>query len=172
MPWDAAQQTGSRVIFVWETTDLVKWGNERLYSSSDTIYGNVFQHPNVIDLDILALDSAGNNYLRSLKDKSATTVFVEYSKSGLFGSWARAGGSSGIITSRVEGPAAYRDNQVDAKAHVLLDFYGSDGYRPYESTNPKGDVWTASDRSAFPSNLGHGSLLPINQTLYNVANNK
>jgi hypothetical protein len=126
----------------------------------------------VIDLDILPLDSMGKSYLRFLKDESSKTVFMEYTTDGLFGSWTRAGGSSGIITSGVEGPAAFRDNQVDAKVHVLLDFYGGDGYRPYESSNPQGNVWTASDRSAFPTNLRHGSVLPVNQTLYNVINNK
>ncbi|KAF3018553.1 hypothetical protein E8E14_012579 [Neopestalotiopsis sp. 37M] len=228
--WDAAQRTGSRGIFVWESTDLVNWTNERLvtvedatagmvwapeaiwdtsknqylvhwaskfYSTSDTSHtgspSNIiiryaytsdfktFTAPktyidkstfNVIDLDILPLDNSGSNYLRFLKDESAKTVFVEYSTSGLFGSWTRAGGSSGIITSSVEGPAAYRDNQVDGKVHVLLDFYGSDGYRPYESTNPKGNVWTASSRSAFPSNLRHGSVLSVNQSLYDAVNSK
>lgn len=28
--WDAATRTGSRSIFVWESTDLVNWGKERL----------------------------------------------------------------------------------------------------------------------------------------------
>ncbi|ETS78130.1 hypothetical protein PFICI_10192 [Pestalotiopsis fici W106-1] len=228
--WDAAQRTGSRGIFVWESTDLVNWTGERLvvvedatagmvwapeaiwdasknqylvhwaskfYSTSDASHtgspSNIviryaytsdfktFTSPktyidkstfNVIDLDILPLDNTGSNYLRFLKDETAKTVFVEYSTSGLFGSWTRAGGSSGIITSAVEGPAAYRDNQVDGKVHVLLDFYGSDGYRPYESTNPMGNSWTASSRSAFPSNLRHGSVLPINQSLFDSVNSK
>ncbi|KAH6647362.1 glycoside hydrolase family 43 protein [Truncatella angustata] len=228
--WDAAQRTGSRGIFVWDTTDLVNWKNERLvvvedttagmvwapeaiwdaskgqylvhwaskfYSSSDTKHtgtpSNIriryaytsdfktFTAPqtyidkstyDVIDLDILPLDNTGKNYLRFLKDETAKKVFVEYSTSGLFGSWTRAGGSSGVIMSGVEGPAAYRDNLADAKVHVLLDFYGSDGYRPYESTNPNGNVWTASDRSGFPSNLRHGSVLPVNQSLYTAINNK
>ncbi|KAI1847533.1 hypothetical protein JX265_000784 [Neoarthrinium moseri] len=228
--WDAAQRTGSRGIFVWESTDLVNWNNERLvtveestagmvwapeaiwdpsknqyfvhwaskfYSSSDTKHtgtpSNIriryaytsdfktftapqtyinYSPTNIIDLDILPLDTSNTNYLRFMKDETAKTVFLEYSNSGLFGSWTRAGGSSGIITSGVEGPAAYRDNQVDNKVHVLLDFYGSDGYRPYESTNPKGNTWTASSRSAFPANLRHGSVLPINQTLYDAVNKK
>lgn len=107
-----------------------------------------------------------------MKDESAKTVFLEYSTTGLFGSWTRAGGSGGIITSGVEGPAAYRDNKDDAKIHVLLDFYGGDGYRPYESTDPKGNKWTASSRSGFPSNLRHGSILPINQTIYDALSKK
>ncbi|KAK6212600.1 hypothetical protein LQW54_005186 [Pestalotiopsis sp. IQ-011] len=127
---------------------------------------------NVIDLDILPLDTTGTNYLRFLKDETAKTVFVEYTTSGLFGSWTSAGGSAGIITSAVEGPAAYKENQVDCKIHVLLDFYGSDGYRPYESTNPTGNMWSASSRSGFPTRLRHGSVLPVNQTLYDAVNSK
>ncbi|KAI5923517.1 glycosyl hydrolase [Camillea tinctor] len=228
--WDAAQRTGSRGIFVWESTDLVNFSGERLvtvedstagmvwapeaiwdasknqylvhwaskfYSSSDTGHTGTpstiriryaytsdfktFSSPqtyidysptNIIDLDILPLDNTGNNYLRFMKDESAKTVFVESSSTGLFGSWTRAGGSSGIIASGVEGPAAYHDNTEDGKVHVLLDFYGSDGYRPYESTDPAANKWSASNRSKFPSNLRHGSILPINQTFYNALNAK
>ncbi|KAF3068286.1 hypothetical protein GL218_08285 [Daldinia childiae] len=228
--WDASQRTGSRGIFVWESTDLVNFGNERLVNVEDSTAGMVwapeaiwdaskgqylvhwaskfysasdsghtgspsniriryaytsdfktFTQPqtyidyaptNIIDLDIVPLDTQGKSYLRFMKDESAKTVFLEYSTTGLFGSWTRAGGNSGIITSGVEGPAAYRDNKDDAKVHVLLDFYGSDGYRPYESTDPKGNKWTASSRSGFPSNLRHGSILPINQTLYDALSKK
>ncbi|KAI0875756.1 glycoside hydrolase family 43 protein [Hypoxylon argillaceum] len=228
--WDAAQRTGSRGIFVWESTDLVNFNNERLvtvedatagmvwapeaiwdvsknqylvhwaskfYSTSDTRHtGNpstiriryaytsdfiTFTAPqtyidysptNIIDLDILPLDSEGKNYLRFMKDESIKTVFMEYSSNGLFGPWTRAGGGSGIITSGVEGPASYRDNTQDSKVHVLLDFYGSDGYRPYESTDPKNNKWTASSRTGFPSNLRHGSILPINQTLFDALSRK
>ncbi|KAI0904723.1 glycoside hydrolase family 43 protein [Ustulina deusta] len=228
--WDAAQRTGSRGIFVWESTDLVNFNNERLvtvedgtagmvwapeaiwdasknqylvhwaskfYSASDPNHtGNpstiriryaytsdfkTFTAPqtyidysptNIIDLDILPLDNEGKSYLRFMKDESRKTVFMEYSSSGLFGTWTRAGGSSGIITSGVEGPAAYRDNTQDSEVHVLLDFYGSDGYRPYESTDPKNNKWTASSRTGFPSNLRHGSILPINQTLFDALSEK
>jgi hypothetical protein len=97
---------------------------------------------------------------------------MEYSTSGLFGTWTRAGGSSGIITSGVEGPASYWDNQVSDKVHVLLDFYGGNGYAPYESTNPKNNVWTASSTSAFPTGLRHGSVLPVNQTLLDAVKAK
>lgn len=127
---------------------------------------------NIIDLDILALDNEGKNYLRFMKDESIKTVFMEHSSTGLFGPWTRAGGSSGIITSGVEGPAAYRDNTQDSKIHVLLDFYGSDGYRPYESVDPKNNKWTASSRTGFPSNLRHGSILPINQTIFDALTRK
>lgn len=40
--WDAAQRTGSRGIFVWESTDLVNWGNERLVMVEDTTAGMVW----------------------------------------------------------------------------------------------------------------------------------
>ncbi|KAI0168893.1 glycoside hydrolase family 43 protein [Hypoxylon sp. FL1284] len=228
--WDAAQRTGSRGIYVWESTDLINFGGERLvtvedssagmvwapeaiwdaakgqylvhwaskfYSASDSRHAGspsniriryaytsdfkTFSTPetyidyaptNIIDLDILPLDTEGKSYLRFMKDESAKGVFLEYSTTGLFGTWTRAGGSRGIIASSVEGPAAYRDNEDDAKVHVLLDYYSSDGYRPYESTNPEGNAWTASSRSGFPSNLRHGSILPVNQTLYDALSKK
>ncbi|KAI1341140.1 glycosyl hydrolase [Xylariaceae sp. FL0016] len=228
--WDAAQRTGSRGIFVWESSDMVNWTGERLvtvedatagmvwapeaiwdpsknqylvhwaskfYSSSDTRHTGsastsriryahtsdfkTFSAPQtyidyspmtIIDLDILPLDDEGKNYLRFMKDESAKTVFMEYTSDGLFGTWTRAGGSKGTITSGVEGPAAYHDNKVDNKVHVLLDFYGSDGYRPYESTDPEANKWTASSRTGFPKNLRHGSVMPINQTLYDALSKK
>jgi hypothetical protein len=123
-------------------------------------------------LDILPLDSEGKNYLRFMKDESKKEVFMESSTTGLFGTWTRAGGSSGIITSGVEGPAAYRDNTQDSKVHVLVDFYGGDGYRPYESTDPKNNKWTASTRTGFPANLRHGGVLPINQTIFDALSRK
>lgn len=115
---------------------------------------------NIIDLNILPLGD--NAYARFMKDETAKTVFTEVSTTGLFGTWTRPGSATTTIASGVEGPAAYWDNQVAGKAHLLLDFYGSDGYRPYESTDVKGGKWTASDRANFPKNLRHGSVLPIN----------
>ncbi|CAN9220041.1 unnamed protein product [Alternaria sp. RS040] len=218
--WDASQRTGSRGIFVWESTDLVTWTNERLVTVEDSTAGMVWapsaiwdeakgqyfvhwaskfyptsdpQHTgapssiriryaytkdfktftapqdyinrsptNIIDQEFLAL---GNNaYARFLKDESAKTVFTEISTNGLFGTWSRPAGANAIIASGVEGPAPYWDNQVAGKAHLLLDFYGADGYRPYESSDVKGGKWTASDRSAWPQNLRHGSVLGVNAT--------
>lgn len=40
--WDAAQRTGSRGIFVWESTDLVNWTNERLVVVEDATAGMVW----------------------------------------------------------------------------------------------------------------------------------
>jgi hypothetical protein len=118
---------------------------------------------NIIDLNILPLGD--KTYARFMKDETAKTVFTEISTTGLFGTWTRPAGSNAIITSGVEGPAAYWDNQVDGKAYLLLDFYGSDGYRPYETTDVKSGKWTASNRSGFPKNLRHGSVLPVNATI-------
>lgn len=40
--WDAAQRTGSRGIFVWESTDLVNFNNERLVVVEDATAGMVW----------------------------------------------------------------------------------------------------------------------------------
>ncbi|KAF1993487.1 glycoside hydrolase family 43 protein [Amniculicola lignicola CBS 123094] len=226
--WDASQRTGSRGIFVWESTDLVNWTGERLVTVEDATAGMVwapsaiwdsvkgqylvhwaskfyptsdpkhtgspsairirsaytsdfktFSTPqdyinksptNVIDLDILPLGN--NSYARFLKDETAKTVFTEISTTGLFGTWTRPGGASAVIASGVEGPAVYWDNAVEGKARLLLDFYGSDGYRPYESVDVKGGKWTASDRSGWPKNLRHGSVLPISAGFASAVTNK
>ncbi|KAK3303397.1 glycoside hydrolase family 43 protein [Chaetomium strumarium] len=249
--WDAAQRTGSRGIFVWESSDLVKWGNERLvvvedatagmvwapeaiwdpakgqylvhwaskfYSASDprhtgsptttiriryayTSDFRTFTAPqtlidksptNIIDLTILPFtttttntntNSSSNNnnnnnnnnsFLRFMKDETRKTVFVEVSETGLFGTWTRPGGDSAVIEHNVEGPAAYWDNAVPGKVHLLVDFYGGDGYRPYESTNPRSNAgWVASSTTSsstnaagFPRGLRHGSVLPVDERLY------
>jgi len=102
-----------------------------------------------------------------MKDESRKNVFVEVSTTGLFGNWTRPGGGSAVIQASVEGPAAYWDNSVPGKAHLLLDFYGGDGYRPFESASPGSNAgWSASNRDGFPKNLRHGSVLPVNASLY------
>jgi len=215
--WDASQRKGSRSIFVWESTDLITWNNERLVSVEDATAGMVWapsatwdgakgeylvhwaskfyptSDPNhtgspsairiryaytkdfrtfsapqdyinrsptsTIDLEFLPLGN--NSYARFMKDESAKTVYTEISTTGLFGTWTRPAGSNAVIASGVEGPAVYWDNQVAGKAHLLLDFYGSDGYRPYEASDVKTGKWSASDRGAWPKNLRHGSVLPV-----------
>jgi hypothetical protein len=217
--WDASQRTGSLAIFIWESTDLVTWTNERLVTVEDPTAGMVwapsaifdtqkgqylvhwasrfyptsdpkhtgpssanriryaytsdfktFSTPkdyinksptNIIDLEFLPL---GNNaYARFLKDEDKKAVFTEVSTNGLFGTWTRPGGSNAFINTAnsAEGPAPYWDNKVEGKAHLLLDFYGGDGYRPYESVDVKGGKWSASERSAWPKGLRHGSVLPV-----------
>ncbi|KAK4147585.1 glycoside hydrolase [Dichotomopilus funicola] len=232
--WDAAQRTGSRGIYVWESTDLINWEQERLVVVEDETAGMVWapeaiwdpeqgqylvywaskfyltSDPNhtgspsntriryaytadfttfttpqtlidksptdIIDLTILPVpddDDTSNtttsSFLRFMKDETLKTVFVEVSSTGLFGTWTRPGGDSAIIQSNVEGPAACWDNTEPGKAHLLLDFYGGDGYRPFESTDPgRNDVnaWTDSERGAFPSDLRHGSVLPVGKGAY------
>ena len=124
----------------------------------------------VIDLEFLSF--GGDKYARFVKDETAKTVFTEVSTDGLFGTWTRPQGEGSIIESGVEGPAVYWDNEVEGKAHLLLDFYGADGYRPYESTDVEGGVWTPSDRSAWPANLRHGSVMPITKEQGDALNAK
>ncbi|KAJ9151301.1 Glycoside hydrolase family 43 protein [Pleurostoma richardsiae] len=221
--WDASERTGSRGIFVWESTDLVNWVNERLVIVEDSTAGMVWAPEAIWDaqkgqylvhwaskfyaasdlnhtgtptniriryaytsdfqtftapqtyidrsptdiIDLTILPVLNQTFLRFMKDETLKTVFVEYSTNGLFGNWTRPGGSSAVIESAVEGPAAYWDNQVAGRAHLLLDFYGGDGYHPYETRNPESNSgWTASNTTGFPTGLRHGSVLPINATVY------
>jgi hypothetical protein len=229
--WDAAQRKGSRGIYVWESTDLVNWNNERLvivegatagmvwapealwdadkgmylvhwaskfYSSADsghtgtpgatmiryahTADFKTFTTPqtyidhspySTIDLTVLPVlansSSNGITHLRFAKNESNPSVYLETSSNGLAGPWSRPGGPSAVITTGVEGPAAYWDNTIANKAHVLLDFYNSDGYRPYEQSGPNwSNTWTTSSRTGFPTGLRHGSVLPITSSQYNA----
>ncbi|KFY33312.1 hypothetical protein V494_07725 [Pseudogymnoascus sp. VKM F-4513 (FW-928)] len=226
--WDAAQRKGSLSIYIWESTDLINWGSERLvkvendqagmvwapdaiwdaskgqylvhwaskfYSTSDSEHTGTpgaseiryaytsdfktFTAPQtlvaastpVIDLAILQLPQYGaNSYARFLKDESASLVYMERSDDGLFGTWTRPGGSDAWIHTQVEGPYAYLDNEVDGKVHLLLDYYGSDGYRPFTSTNMNANAWVDADRTNFPANLRHGSVIGINQVAYDALN--
>ncbi|KAE8376953.1 hypothetical protein BDV26DRAFT_305201 [Aspergillus bertholletiae] len=40
--WDAAVRTGSRAIYVWESTDLVNWSENTLVTVEDSTAGNVW----------------------------------------------------------------------------------------------------------------------------------
>ncbi|KAL1880589.1 hypothetical protein VTK73DRAFT_5394 [Phialemonium thermophilum] len=134
----------------------------------------------IIDLTILPFPGGGDSdddnittsYLRFMKDETRKNVFLEFSTTGLFGIWTRPGGATAYIESNVEGPAAYIDNSVASMTvHLLLDFYNNDGYRPYQRTisdaiTATNTGWTASSRAGFPSGLRHGSVLPLNESLY------
>ncbi|OBT74649.1 hypothetical protein VF21_06408 [Pseudogymnoascus sp. 05NY08] len=226
--WDASQRKGSLSIYIWESTDLINWGTERLvkvendqagmvwapdaiwdaskgqylvhwaskfYPTSDSQHTGTpgasqiryaytsdfktFTSPQtliaastpVIDLAILQLPQYGaNSYARFLKDESASLVYMERSDDGLFGTWTRPGGASAWIHTQVEGPYAYLDNQVDGKVNLLLDYYGSDGYRPFTSTNLNANAWVDGDRTNFPTYLRHGSVIGINQARYDALN--
>ncbi|RDL41454.1 uncharacterized protein BP5553_01433 [Venustampulla echinocandica] len=225
--WDKAQRKGSLSIYIWESTDMINWGAERLvkvendnagmvwapdaiwdpskgmylvhwaskfYSASDSGHtGNpgpdqiryaytsdfkTFTTPqtfisassSIIDLSILQLGD--NSFARFIKNESATNVYMERSDTGLFGTWTRPGGATSYIRSGVEGPYAYMDNQVQGRVILLLDYFGGDGYRPFTSTNLNANSWTDADRSSFPSNLRHGSVVGIPQDKYNALNTK
>lgn len=49
--WDAAQRTGSRGIFVWESTNLVDWTNERLVVVENETAGMVWAPEAIWDED-------------------------------------------------------------------------------------------------------------------------
>ncbi|KAG8630004.1 hypothetical protein KVT40_001623 [Elsinoe batatas] len=222
--WDAAQRKGSLGIFVWESTDLVNWGTERLvkveadtagmvwapeaiwdaakgeylvhwaskfYPESDPEHSGppsttviryaytkdfrTFSEPstyvdysptNVIDLNILPL--GGDRYARFLKNETSPSVFYETTDGGLSGTWTRPGGEGSIVRAGVEGPTSYFDNEDPTKAYVLLDYYASDGYRPFVNTDLSTNNWVDADRSAFPSNRRHGSVIGIDQRAYDA----
>ncbi|KAF4556488.1 Hypothetical protein D9617_1g083660 [Elsinoe fawcettii] len=222
--WNAAQRTGSLSIFIWESSDLVTWSQERLvkvenddagmvwapeaiwdaqrgeylvhwaskfYAASDPQHTGApgptvmryaytrdfvtFGEPgtyvdysptNVIDLNILPL--GGDRYARFLKNESSPRVFYETTDGGLFGTWTRPGGPGSIVRAGTEGPTSYFDNEDPTKAYVLLDYYGSDGYRPFVNTDLSTNNWVDADRSQFPSNRRHGSVIGIDQRAYDA----
>lgn len=62
--WDAAQRTGSRGIFVWESTDLVNWTNERLVTVEDATAGMVWAPEAIWDTS----KSKSSNYFHAFID--------------------------------------------------------------------------------------------------------
>lgn len=97
---------------------------------------------------------------------------MERSDTGLFGTWTRPGGSEAIIRSSVEGPYAYLDNLVEGKATLLLDYFDGDGYHPFTSTTLGTGNWSDADRTDFPTELRHGSVVGITQESYDALNTK
>jgi hypothetical protein len=124
----------------------------------------------IIDLSIIQLGT--NSFARFLKNESATNVYMERSTTGLFGTWTRPGGGTTFIHSGVEGPYAYADNVTPGKVNLLLDYFGGDGYRPFTSTNMDANAWVDADRTNFPKNLRHGSVLGIKKEKYDALNSK
>lgn len=49
--WDASQRTGSRGIFVWESTNLIDWTGERLVVVEDETAGMVWAPEAIWDED-------------------------------------------------------------------------------------------------------------------------
>lgn len=181
---------------IWDSEQeqyLVHWAS-RFYSANDSSHSGqssnskiryaytsdfeTFSEPkdyidyapsDVIDLNILKL---GNNaFARFLKNETATYVFSEISESGLFGKWTRPGGPDSVLRANVEGPASYWDNEVSGKAHLLLDYFGGNGYAPFVSTDVESGNWTADSTSNFPSGLRHGSVLQVNSAQYSRLQN-
>jgi hypothetical protein len=65
----------------------------------------IFYAPtSIINLYILPLSAS--TFVRSMKNESASNVFMEVSTNGLFGSWTRPGGKDAFVRSAVEGPHA------------------------------------------------------------------
>ncbi|KAH6639020.1 arabinosidase [Boeremia exigua] len=149
-PQHAGAPTPIRMRYA-HTTDFVSFTAPQDYADMSPT--------SIIDLEFLPL--GGDHFARFLKDEDAKTVFTEVSTTGLFGPWTRPAGPDAIIESGVEGPAVFWDNEVEGKAHLLLDWYGADGYRPYESTDVEGGVWGVSERGEWPAGLRHGSVLPV-----------
>lgn len=71
----------------------------------------------------------------------------------------------------MEGPASYWDNAAAAEVHLLVDDYGGAGYYPVASTSPQSNSeadWPDSSTAGFPTGLRHGSVLPVNSTLFDT----
>lgn len=135
----------------------------------------------IIDLSLLQLAPGSNSWVRFLKNESVATVYMERSDTGLFGTWYRPGGAGAIVRGAtgggVEGPYAYHDNVTPGKVNLLLDYYGSDGYRPFSAkldtaASQNAVNWVDENRSAFPANLRHGSVLGITKQKWDALNAK
>lgn len=124
----------------------------------------------VIDQEFQKIDGEDNSFARFIKNESNARVYQEISTDGIFGTWTRVGGTEGYVTDQGrEGPASFRDNQDSSKYHLWLDNYGYQGggrYEPYSTTNIKQGGYAADSMDGFPTNLRHGSVIPVTQSQY------
>lgn len=88
--------TGPEQIRYAYTPDLLT------FSTPQTLIS--YAPTSIIDLCILPLSAS--TFVRSMKNESASNVFMEVSTNGLFGSWTRPGGKDAFVRSAVEGPYA------------------------------------------------------------------
>jgi hypothetical protein len=115
-----------------------------------------FDGGGIIDLNILPLSN--NGFARFYKNETAALVYQQTSYDGLFGTWVD---THPVISSNTEGPAAFWDNAVNARAHLLLDYFGSGaGYKPYRTAYVEGGVW-AAENNTTPVGLRHGSVMSL-----------
>ncbi|PWN34976.1 endo-1,4-beta-xylanase [Meira miltonrushii] len=98
-----------------------------------------------------------------------THIFQEVSYDGLFGNWQRINGVDGHINDELrEGAASFRDNQDPNKFHLWLDNYTGDGYQAYATSDIFTGYYSHDSVDGFPSNMRHGSVLPITQSEYDT----
>jgi hypothetical protein len=95
---------------------------------------------------------------------------MELSTTGLFGTWSRPGGKDSFVRSGVEGPYVFKDNEDPGKLVLLLDYFGGDGYRPFEgNVSALGNGgWTDVSRTNWPTNLRHGSVVGVTKDRYDA----
>lgn len=136
----------------------------RVFSPPQTL---INESPDSI-IDLAFLNLGNNQYVRFLKRDEDSTVYMERSSDGLFGTWTRDRGKDGYIRKEVEGPYAFEDNLIPGKYILLLDFMENGGYRPFVSSDADIGVWEEADSTNFPANLRHGSVIGIKKKDYNV----
>lgn len=118
----------------------------------------------LIDQEFQYLGTPGS-YVRFLKNETTLMVYQETSSTGLFGEWTRVPGYV-VDQSPMEGPASFKDNEVEGLYHLLLDDYTE--YVPFESAEIGEGVWAASGYEGFPEGLKHGSVTPLTQEEYDA----
>lgn len=136
------------------------------FSSPQTL---IDETPNSV-IDLALIDLGNNQYARFLKEEEPTSVYMERSNNGLFGTWFRPGGTESYVRPETEGPYAYKDNLNPQNIILLLDFMEEGGYRAFVSSNLNQNDWKGTDGKNFPTNLRHGSVIGISKKSYDLLN--
>jgi hypothetical protein len=127
-----------------------------------------FASNSVIDIEFLYLGTKGH-YARFFKDETAGShVPIEFSTTGLFGTWTRLGNVRN--EGSLEGPASFADNTTPGKYYLFLDNYTQ--YLPFYTTNINAVPWSSPSWPNFPKGLKHGSVTPLTQAEYNAVSAK
>ena len=127
----------------------------------------------VIDVHVNKYPAAGPNaYVRFVKHEDPVfKVYQEISTTGLLGKWTHVKGGDYIEAFSAyennEGPFAFESISEPGQWYLYMDENTEQSYLPAKAnTLTDMSAWNLSDRSQFPKNVKHGSVLALTGAEY------
>jgi hypothetical protein len=149
LDWDRHQRHGSRSIMVWESADLVDWGEGRLVE--------------------VAPPEAGDTWApEAVWDPEQDAYLVHWSSTLLTAAdWKPLAEGIGLgAIGQGEGPLVYKSNTEDKWFLWIDEFTRERRYGPFETTDLAAGEWSPAAGSRLPDDPCHGVVLPVTAAEY------